>query len=90
MADLAHHQLLGDDADHPAARVQRGLRGDPHQADAAAAIDQRDAARGKRSSERRRRVGIGRARAVFDPQKRQMLVVRRRSCRGVAAHALSQ
>ena len=47
----------------PAARIERGLRGDLHQPDAAAAVDQRHAARRQRAAELRRGFGIGRPRA---------------------------
>ena len=45
MADLARHQRFGDDADHLAARGQRRVGDDLHQADVAAAEHDVDPAR---------------------------------------------
>ena len=69
MADLALQQAVGDDADHLGAGLQRGVGGDAHQPDRAAAIDQAEAARGDLASEGARQ--LAHSRAVARPPSRR-------------------
>ena len=68
VGDLPADQLLGDDADDFAAGRECGIGDDAHQADVAAAVDQRQAVLRQARAQRRGTLGIDGLGPALEPQ----------------------